>query len=393
MDPQSLPVPVMDSAKPQSKGTPIKVRGKKHRPKPADRRQIAKAQAAHESKARKAVPTYTANTRQALVERATQPTASSTQPVHKWRSQSHVSAIEKLPFEILHYIFLLCLTPSFDLGLIRASPLIGARLSDSYVYNQYCRRAFRHVKDSAGVTYSLPNAPPVFDENLIKGRNQALRCRWMTWNYFQVLCTRLNIEGQQHLQKVKYLTSTQLEQKCAQGWPKLILKPSHIPIKLLRVPILEDTQILFLEALINAGGGIDPVGSFTAEYANDMYRYAVEHHNEHLQSLLLDNDINWFPWATTIHQVLHLTDYEPALVWRLHDAHIKRDEPYRRIEHGQWCTERFPFTDAGVMASLSQKNSTTPPKCWDEYNVSLRMDGPQTIWTILDKKPVMRARR
>lgn len=208
---ERLSLPPLQTSKSPTKATatPIKIRGKKLLPKSPGRGRIVKSQSPARTRAHDATAS-TMLIKQALQQRTK--TVNSTRSYAKHRPAAHrCSPIETLPLEILQQIFFNCLSSSFDLGLVRASPYIGARLSDRYNYNIYCSLAFRHLRDEAGVTYCLPGAPHVFDRDIVKGRDQALRCRWMSWPYFLEFSNALRHAGAEYLQKeVKYLSSEQV---------------------------------------------------------------------------------------------------------------------------------------------------------------------------------------
>lgn len=121
------------------------------------------------------------------------------------------SKIESLPTEILEQIFLLCLQPSFDLGLVHSSHRIAARLSNPYIYREYCKRSFFHARDREGVQYVVQlGGRQVWDPDIVKGRDQALRCKWMTFEYFESLKEKVNRDARAYVQSLKYLSQDQV---------------------------------------------------------------------------------------------------------------------------------------------------------------------------------------
>lgn len=103
-----------------------------------------------------------------------------------------LSWIERLPTEILEQIFLYAL----NISLPRSSPVISAKLSSEHTYRLFGRIIFGAFKDSHGNRYTTDGALADIDGGLlVKARNDALRCRWMTGTFFRTLRDdHLNLE-------------------------------------------------------------------------------------------------------------------------------------------------------------------------------------------------------
>jgi hypothetical protein len=80
------------------------------------------------------------------------------------------SPLERLPVELLQSIFA---AADHNLALPQASDLMGARLSDDYVYNAIC------AKHLAGTPPQLDLAERTAVQTFLFSR------RWMTWSFFQ----------------------------------------------------------------------------------------------------------------------------------------------------------------------------------------------------------------
>lgn len=165
------------------------------------------------------------------------------------------------------------------------------------------------------------------------------------------------------------LTCHKLELKCANRWPRLTILGSHIPTKLLRLPITAD-NVSFLRALANAGAELDSVGSLAEEYANEVFVDAIKRGNVEVRELLLGKALGFFPSESTLRCVMEITSYDHKLAWRLHQVQAQRDTKTTsyRVHTQDCCRKYFPYTDAYVLAGLAaQRAPDYPPKCWRAY--------------------------
>jgi hypothetical protein len=89
------------------------------------------------------------------------------------------SAIERLPVELLQPIFA---AADYNLALTQASNLLGARLSDEYIYNSICDAYF--FESSVSRSSSSIGTSPTLRERAA-AQTFFFSRRWMTWSFLQ----------------------------------------------------------------------------------------------------------------------------------------------------------------------------------------------------------------
>lgn len=156
--------------------TPIKVRGKKSKP--------LKPSGQTSDFTETALPRFAEARSRATTSRESRPPSGQTTPRYLPSPRRALSSVERLPTEILEEIFLYALDISFP----RSSHIIGSKLSSQHTYHAFAHIVFGSFKDQHGNRYRTNSALTDIPTNIvIKARNEALLCRWMTGAWFRAL--------------------------------------------------------------------------------------------------------------------------------------------------------------------------------------------------------------
>jgi len=168
--------------------TPIKVRGKKSKSLKPNKKNGAHIEYSIPRKRLAGTDTGSPGARSNATSRGSRPSSGQNTPhriVQSYAPPRHsLSSVEQLPTEILEQIFLYALNVSFA----RSSHIIGTKLSSQHTYYAFGQAIFGFFKDQYGNRYTTYDALTDIPDNLlVKARNEALLCRWMTGVMFRAL--------------------------------------------------------------------------------------------------------------------------------------------------------------------------------------------------------------
>jgi hypothetical protein len=250
---------------------------------------------------------------------------------------------ERLPVELLQPIFA---AADHNLALTQASHLMGARLSDDYVYNAICD------KHLAGTPPQLDLAERTAVQTFLFSR------RWMTWSFFQrwilrtwgsqgCLCGR---KGCFDAQWPPHFADATRMVFSRSHLPRLAFVRARLPTKLLRGPWTTD-KIEFLRFLLWLTG-------MTVDWRDDgVRRIALQGRREavlekSLEAVELFNHVRRLgraPSLETIRFAVLEAGCERSIVYdTLLAAHAggMRGDAWKCAVLDEWCAERIAAQDS-----------------------------------------------
>lgn len=286
-------------------------------------------------------------------------------------TESGLSLLESLPFDILEKIFLESNNPH----LPRAAPVIGAALSTSHTYNEFCRRLFcLPVHGRAATSISPPPSPPksptsaaekqrLIEQDRRLGahyRSLALQSRWATYDFL----TSFN----DSITRSKDLWFGRFS--------------CEMPPKLLKWP-MSNSQRTFFFALATAGATVDP-SSLSSELAADVWHGSMQTNDAPMMTCLVERHIGPLPSRDERLQALEHNDFSLTLMRTFKDVRAARD---RRgcgpggptFDNGfpeDW-PEQWPLDDPEACASAMEKHNMGR----EELEAAItRANGPDKAW-------------
>jgi hypothetical protein len=254
------------------------------------------------------------------------------------------SPLERLPVELLQTIFTLA---SHPLALPQASALLGARLSDAYIYNAICAKHLADPDSPQELTLAARTAVQTF----------LFSRRWMTWSFFQAwvlrtwgpagcLCGRTRCFDAQWPPRFGDATAMVFSRS---HLPRLAFVRARLPAKLLRAPWTRE-KVEFLGFLLwITGMTIDWGDDAVREVARSGRRDAVLEGN--LEAVELFNHVRRLgraPSLDTIRFAVLEAGCEPSIVFdTLRAAHAGgiRGETWNCAVLDGWCAERIAAQD------------------------------------------------
>jgi predicted DNA-binding transcriptional regulator AlpA len=256
------------------------------------------------------------------------------------------SPLERLPVELLQSIFA---SADHNLALPQASALLGARLSDTYIYNTICAKHF-------------PSGPKRLSRiERAAAQTFLFTRRWMTWSFFQAwilrtwgskgcLCGRESCFDAQWPPHFADATTMVFSRS---HLPRLAFMWARLPVKLLHGPWTRE-KIEFLRFLLWVTG-------MTVDWADDGVREVVQQGRReamlerNLEAVELFNHVRRMgraPSLDTIRFAVLEAGCDRSIVYdTLRTAHagFMRSDAWKCAVLDEWCAERIAAQDSRGM--------------------------------------------
>lgn len=263
--------------------TPIRVRGKK-RPRGATRSDEDMNTGHKKAKSDSTLREDSISTRHSRRAETTSALMTRLRTVTQQHARKHqptqLSLLELLPAELLEEVLL----KSVNVNLARASPFIASKLSHRATYTAFCTAIFGYFWTTK-FPYHLDRTDEQHREEQlhIRGLEEALQTRWMTWSFFndfrQAFYKRFQTGIYGDLPKCIIANAHELNNE----HPIISFR---VPPKLLREPLAGD-RLTFLAALVAGNAKVDWINTTLGETAEAMWRAAIKEGRFPVVSLMM----------------------------------------------------------------------------------------------------------